>query len=62
MRGYEWPGNVREVAMVARQAVVQMQSRGQVEIEVEGQCDGAPIRFVGPAGSASQEEPGLPDP
>ncbi|MCP4574388.1 MAG: AAA domain-containing protein [bacterium] len=34
MEHYEWPGNAREVAMVARQAHVQLLSRGNVRVEV----------------------------
>lgn len=35
LRQYDWPGNVREIAMVARQARVQLESRGKVRIELE---------------------------
>ncbi|HPF69838.1 MAG TPA: sigma 54-interacting transcriptional regulator [Candidatus Krumholzibacteria bacterium] len=34
MQSYAWPGNVREIAMVARQARVQLASRGTVRVEV----------------------------
>jgi len=34
MEHYDWPGNAREVAMVARQAHVQLLSRGDVRVEV----------------------------
>ncbi len=48
-----WPGNVREIAMVARQAQVQLASRGTVCVELEG--DGHPVFVTGPA-----EEPVAP--
>ncbi len=35
LRQYDWPGNVREIAMIARQAKVQLESRGKVRIELE---------------------------
>ena len=44
---YYWPGNVREVAMVARQARVQLASRGSVCVELED-TDGHPIFLTGP--------------
>ncbi len=47
MRGYAWPGNVREIAMFARQAVVQLESRGQVEIEIDSGPGGL-LHFTGP--------------
>jgi DNA-binding NtrC family response regulator/tetratricopeptide (TPR) repeat protein len=34
LRQYDWPGNVREIAMVARQARVQLESRGKIRIEL----------------------------
>ena len=34
MLRYDWPGNVREIAMVARQARVQKESRGEVRVEL----------------------------
>ncbi len=47
MQYYAWPGNVREIAMVARQARVQMASTGQVCVEV-GRLDGELLFFTGP--------------
>ena len=47
MQYYTWPGNVREIAMVARQARVQMASTGQVCVEV-GRLDGESLFFTGP--------------
>ncbi len=47
MQQYDWPGNVREIAMVARQARVQMASTGQVCVEV-GRFDDEAIFFTGP--------------
>jgi DNA-binding NtrC family response regulator/tetratricopeptide (TPR) repeat protein len=47
MQQYGWPGNVREIAMVARQARVQMASTGQVCVEV-GSLEGESLFFTGP--------------
>ncbi len=46
MRQYDWPGNVREIAMVARQARVQMASTGQVCVEV-GKFENESLFFTG---------------
>ncbi len=47
MQQYDWPGNVREIAMVARQARVQMASTGQVCVEV-GRFGDESLFFTGP--------------
>jgi two-component system NtrC family response regulator len=52
MKEYAWPGNVREVAMVARQARVQLASRGRVEVEVGS--NGSAVVFTGPAANAAE--------
>ncbi len=57
MLSYDWPGNVREIAMVARQARVQKESQGTVQVEV-GTADGEAWTFHGPGGSAGVSEPG----
>ena len=56
MQGYAWPGNVREIAMVARQARVQLASRGRVSVEV-GLLGGERLRFTGPQGAAEPAPP-----
>lgn len=56
MNGYEWPGNVREIAMVARQARVQVESRGQVLVEVGGHA-GRQMCFEGPGGVPATSDP-----
>ncbi|MFN2370139.1 MAG: sigma 54-interacting transcriptional regulator [Candidatus Krumholzibacteriia bacterium] len=50
MQTYAWPGNVREIAMVARQARVQLASRGRVQVEV-GLVGGERLCFTGPQGA-----------
>jgi anaerobic nitric oxide reductase transcription regulator len=47
MEGYDWPGNVREIAMVASQARVQLASCGGVRIELGG-LEGQPLILEGP--------------
>jgi two-component system NtrC family response regulator len=47
MQDYGWPGNVREVAMVARQARVQLASRGSVRVELSSP-DGERLVLAGP--------------
>jgi transcriptional regulator with GAF, ATPase, and Fis domain len=47
MLHYAWPGNVREIAMVARQAKVQRDSTGEVRVEV-GSPAGPSCCFQGP--------------
>jgi len=49
MLEYHWPGNVREIAMVARQARVQKVSRGEVQVEV-GSPEDRIFCFGGPGG------------
>ncbi len=44
---HNWPGNVREIAMVARQARVQLASRGSVCVEIED-ADNHPVFLTGP--------------
>ncbi len=47
MQQYQWPGNVREIAMVARQARIQMVSTGKVCVEA-GNLQGENLFFTGP--------------
>ena len=52
LQGYSWPGNVREIAMVARQAWVQLSTRGKVNVELGSDqedvaCLTGPHRVVG---------------
>lgn len=47
MRQYDWPGNVREIAMVARQARLQLAGTGQVRVEV-GRLGNQTLVFTGP--------------
>lgn len=47
MEQYDWPGNVREIAMVASQARVQKASSGRVCIEI-GRFDGRTLMLTGP--------------
>ncbi len=49
MLRYDWPGNVREITMVARQARVQKESRGEVRVEL-GSIEGQAWCFQGPGG------------
>ncbi len=51
LQRHDWPGNVREIAMVARQACVQAASRGQVAIDIDGP-DGQILRLSGPGAPA----------
>ncbi len=44
---YSWPGNVREIAMAARQAHVQLASRGTVTVEI-GDTSGELLYLTGP--------------
>ncbi|MFT5234324.1 MAG: DNA-binding NtrC family response regulator, partial [Candidatus Krumholzibacteriia bacterium] len=46
-QNYAWPGNVREVAMAARQARVQLASRGSVSVEI-GESDDQGLFLTGP--------------
>ena len=63
MEGYAWPGNVREIAMVASQARVQLASCGNVCIEV-GSYGGQPVLLTGPgrAGEPGGDPSGRPSP
>jgi two-component system NtrC family response regulator len=54
MNSYAWPGNVREIAMVARQARVQLASRGTVSVDV-GLPGGERLCFTGPTGSRTDQ-------
>ncbi len=56
MQDYAWPGNVREIAMVARQAKVQLASRGQVRVDV-GLPGGDRLSFSGPQTTAAPAPP-----
>jgi DNA-binding NtrC family response regulator/tetratricopeptide (TPR) repeat protein len=56
MLRYGWPGNVREIAMVARQAKVQKDSRGAVRVEV-GSSEGQVWCFQGPGGVTGISDP-----
>jgi DNA-binding NtrC family response regulator/tetratricopeptide (TPR) repeat protein len=56
MMRYDWPGNVREIAMVARQARVQKESRGAVRV-VLGSHEGQTWSFEGPRGVAGISDP-----
>ncbi len=49
---YDWPGNVREIAMAARQAHVQLASRGTVSVEI-GDPAGEPVHLTGPQSNTS---------
>ncbi len=46
-QSYDWPGNVREIAMVARQAQVQLASRGTVGVEISDSA-GNSVQLTGP--------------
>jgi len=59
MRRYDWPGNVREIAMVARQARVQLAGTGQVCVEV-GRLEDQALFFTGPQRSTGASSPGRP--
>ncbi len=53
---HQWPGNVREIAMVARQASAQLASRGSVCVEIED-AEGHPVFLTGPGTSATDSRP-----
>ncbi len=62
LRQYDWPGNVREIAMVARQARVQLESRGKVRIELV--TESGIVILTGPQDEGAltmtvSEQPGL---
>ena len=59
MLQYDWPGNVREIAMVARQARVQKESRGQVLVEL-GSSGTESWCFCGPEGGVGIDDPAPP--
>ncbi len=59
MQYYTWPGNVREISMVARQARVQMASTGQVCVEV-GRLENESLFFTGPRQVATFSTPLVP--
>ncbi len=61
MEAYEWPGNVREIAMVARQAHVSLQALGRVEMKLR-RPDQSEVELKGQeplamAAAAGQSEP-----
>jgi DNA-binding NtrC family response regulator/tetratricopeptide (TPR) repeat protein len=56
MLHYPWPGNVREVGMVARQAKVQKDSCGKIAVEV-GSPEGKTWCFQGPRGLGGIVDP-----
>jgi len=47
LEDYDWPGNVREIAMVARQANISMRARGRVEVNLRP-LDRPLVRLTGP--------------
>ncbi|MCB1181883.1 sigma 54-interacting transcriptional regulator [bacterium] len=51
-QSYAWPGNVREIAMAARQAHVQHAACGAVDVEL-GDADGFPVHLVGRDGAGA---------
>ncbi len=55
---HQWPGNVREVAMVARQAHVQLASRGSACVELED-AEGHPVFLTGPGTMGRDSSPSL---
>lgn len=55
---YDWPGNVREIAMVASQAKVQMAGRGRVNIEL-GSFDSDTLLLTDPQQAAGDGEVAL---
>ena len=60
MKHYEWPGNVREISMVASQARVQRASCGSVSIELGGlDCPTMLLEGPGDTPAAAEVETGL---
>jgi transcriptional regulator with GAF, ATPase, and Fis domain len=57
---YAWPGNVREVAMVARRAHLDLESRGKVDVRLPG-VDGG-LLMTGPRLAAMAAAEGEADP
>nr|MEE4268466.1 sigma 54-interacting transcriptional regulator [Candidatus Krumholzibacteria bacterium] len=53
---YEWPGNVREIAMVAARAHVEMKAKGSVEI-ILLRSNGGRIRITNDSGSILRQQP-----
>ncbi len=51
---HNWPGNVREVSMLARRAHVELISRGQVKIEIQRR-DKTPLLMTGPGYLAMEQ-------
>ena len=58
---YEWPGNVREIAMVARRAHMDLKSRGRVEIKIP-RDKGSSLILSGPGLMAMEEAAGSAQP
>lgn len=54
MEQYAWPGNVREIAMVARQAHVALQALGKVDLKIR-RPDQPDVRLNGPGLLAMEE-------
>jgi len=54
---FDWPGNVREIAMVARRAHVDLMSRGRVEVKISRDKDSSLV-LSGPGLLALQEAAG----
>jgi transcriptional regulator with GAF, ATPase, and Fis domain len=54
IENYNWPGNVREIAMVARRAHMDLKSRGRVEITIP-QDKASPLVLTGPGLLAKME-------
>ena len=58
---YDWPGNVREIAMIARRAHLDLKAKGAVAVALDG-ADGAPVLLTGPhkVEAATTLDPALP--
>jgi Nif-specific regulatory protein len=54
---YDWPGNVREIAMVARRAHMDLKSRGRVEIKIPLE-QGTALHLSGPGLLAREQVAG----
>jgi len=57
IENYDWPGNVREIAMVARRAHMDLKSRGRVEIKILRDKD-SQLVLSGPGFLALEEAAG----
>ena len=57
IESYEWPGNVREIAMIARQAHVALQAFGRVDLKLR-RNDQPDLRLAGPGLLAAAEADG----